>query len=342
MGVNLKDILVRKPLELEQLSGKILAVDAFNTLYQFLTTIRAPDGNYLTDHTGRITSHLIGLFNRSIPLLEKNIRLVFVFDGIPPALKKKEIERRKTIKQEARQAYEEAAERRDEEAMRKYAARMTTLNEDMINDAKKLLELLGIPVLQAPSEGEAQCSQLAKEGTAWAAVSQDYDSLLYEAPRVVQNLTIAGRRNKIHGKGTVMVTPEMLDLHQNLSMLGISAQQLRWLSILVGTDYCPGGIKGIGPKKALALVKQHTTAEEVFAAAKWNENMTPAWQEVLATFEQMPVTQNWKPQFGTMDATAVEQFLVREHDFSQDRVQQALEKLGTRREPTQKGLGDFT
>jgi len=340
MGVNIKDILIKHPITLEELSGKTLAVDAFNMLYQFLTTIRAPDGSYLTDSKGRITSHLIGLFNRTTALLQKGIRLVFVFDGEPPALKHQEIARRAGIKQEAEKSYEKAAAAEDVESMKKFAARMTKLSDDMVGDAKKLLQLLGIPVVQAPSEGEAQCAFLVKQGDAWAVASQDYDALLSGTPRLVQNLSIVGRRKKIHGMGTIAVSPELADLKENLEALGINQEQLILLAMLVGTDYNPGGIKGIGPKTALQLVKEHKSKEQLFSAAAWEEHVAVSWKEVLATLEHIPVTKHYHVKQGILDTKGIMQFLVEEHNFSPERVQKALEGIATQPQ-RQKGLGEF-
>ncbi|RLE46628.1 flap endonuclease-1 [Candidatus Woesearchaeota archaeon] len=336
MGVKLKDILIRRPLSLKDFSGKVLVVDAYNMLYQFLSNIRARDGSLLTDSRGNVTSHLIGLFSRCTNLMEKGVRLVFVFDGVVPELKHKELSRRAELKKEAARKYEAALAVKDFEQMQKFGARTSRLTKSMVGDAKRLLSLLGIPCVQAPSEGEAQAAFIVKRGDAWAVSSQDYDSLLFGAPRLVQNLSIEGRR-KVPGKFSyVRVEPVLIDLDENLRNLGISQEKLLWLAVLVGTDYNPSGVKGIGPKKGLALVKEHETAESLFSSVELADDVD--WRDVLKTFEEIKVTDNYTISWHPVDKKGLFDFLVNERDFSEVRVNKFLGSLcGS----LQKGLGDF-
>src|SRR3990172_205559 len=188
LGVDLADIVLEEPVKLEDLSNRTLAVDAYNALYQFLAIIRQPDGTPLKDHQGRVTSHLSGLLYRTANLVEKRIRLVFVFDGKPPELKEEEIRRRRRIKQEAISQYEAAVKEGRIEEARKYAQATSQLKDLMVEDAKRLLDALGIAWIQAPSEGEAQAAFMAERGDVWAVASQDHDSLLFGAPRMLKNL----------------------------------------------------------------------------------------------------------------------------------------------------------
>ncbi len=335
MGVNFKDLLIRKPITLEALSGKILIVDGNNMLYQFLSTIRARDGSLFTDHHGHVTSHLIGMFSRITNLMQKGIRLAFVFDGKVPELKHKELAKRAELKQEAEKKYHEALAAEDVESMQKYAARTSRLTKDMIAQARELLTGLGIPHLLAPSEGEAQASYMVTKGHGWAISSQDYDSLLYHAPRLIQNLSVEGRR-KVPGKlAYTTVEPLLVELQENLGALGISPEQLLWLAVLVGTDYAPGGVKGIGPKKGLALVKKHKTAEELFETLKPDFD----WRAVINVFKTMPVTDDYELSWKPVDRKKVYAFLVEQHDFSQERVDKVLDLIAPAKH--QKGLGDF-
>ncbi|RLE48095.1 flap endonuclease-1 [Candidatus Woesearchaeota archaeon] len=335
MGVNLKDLFEKKALSFKDLKGKVLVVDGFNMLYQFLTTIRAPDGAVFTNKDGVVTSHLIGLFSRTTKFLLEGLKLVFVFDGVPPVLKQQELERRFAVKKDAAAAFEKAKSEEDVLGMKKFAGRTAKLTDDMVSQAKLLLDALGVPWVQAPSEGEAQAAFMVREGDGWAVVSQDYDSLLYGAPFVVQNLSITGRR-KLPGKfAYITVHPELIDLEANLSMLGISLEQLKIIAILVGTDYNIGGVKGIGPKKALALVKDLKTAEAVFEKAGLEETV---WRPILDTFNNMPVTDKFELKWGVVDKEKVKQLLVDKFDFSQDRVESTLNKF---KKNAQKGLGEF-
>ncbi len=342
MGVNLKELVTKKPITFEDLKGKVLAIDAYNILYQFLSTIRSPDGRLLTDSKGRVTSHLIGLFSRTANFLRQGIKPVFVFDGKVPELKHKEIEKRVAVKAEAQKRYEQAVAEEDVEAMQKFGARTSRLTREMADEAKTLLTLLGVPVVQAPSEGEAQASFIVTQGDAWAVVSQDYDSVLYGADRLIQNLSIAGRRKKRGVLGTITVEPVMIEFKQVLKDLAITHDQLIALAILVGTDYHPGGVKGIGPRKALALVKEHKKPDVIFAAAKWSEHCSIPWQEIVAVFKQMPVTKEYQLAFKAPDKEGIRKFLVEEHDFSTERVEKTLEDVHVQHQKRQqKGLGDF-
>jgi flap endonuclease-1 len=343
MGVALTNILKTEELKIEDLSGKILAVDSFNVLYMFITTIRGPDGSPLEDSKGRITSHLVGLFSRFANLLEKGVKFVFVFDGTAPELKKEERERRRLLKVTAEKQHAEAVQNQDVENMKKFAARTAILSKEMIEEAKELISAMGMPIIIAPSEGEAQAAHIVKCGDAYAVMSQDADSLLSGSPRTIRNLSITGKR-KIPGTHVYKnVVPEMIKLHDNLEELSLSQDQLIVLSILVGTDYNYGGIRGIGPKKALALVKKHgKDYEKVFEEAKWSEHFSIDWKKIFDTIKNMPVITDYDIKFAEPDEERIKKILVEEHDFSEERVASTLEKLQNfKKKNQQRGLSDF-
>ncbi|MBN1645064.1 flap endonuclease-1 [Candidatus Woesearchaeota archaeon] len=342
MGVNLRDLLIRKEISFKELNGKVLSVDSFNMLYQFLTTIRTADGTPLMDSHGNVTSHLIGLFSRTTSFLQKGLKPVFVFDGEKPKLKTKELNRRRELKEEARVKYKIAVKKKDIAAMKKYAGRFSYLSSEMVEQAKELVKLLGLPVIQAPSEGEAQAAQLVKNNDAWAVVSQDYDSLLYGADRLIQNLSIAGRRKKIGRLSYQSVKPLLVSLSENLNNLKIDNEKLIALSMLIGTDYNPKGVKGIGPKNALKLVKKHDDFDKLFEEIDWDKHVDVPWTEIFYLIKKMPVKNKYKIEFSPPDKEGLIKFLVKNHDFSLDRVNNALEpiiKLNKAR--AQKSLGDF-
>ncbi len=177
MGVNLTPIAVKETISLDDLAGRTLAVDAAIELYQFLSIMRLPDGSPLSDGAGHVTSHLNGILFRSTRLIsEHRARLLYVFDGAPPELKRGEIERRRAAKAKAEREYAEAVARGDRATAWSKVVMSTRLTRDMKADAQRLLELLGIPWVLAPSEGEAQAAWFAKEGRAWAVSSKDYDA----------------------------------------------------------------------------------------------------------------------------------------------------------------------
>lgn len=344
MGLQFKELVVKKEISISDLKGKVLAVDAMNMLYQFLTTIRSPDGSVLTDSKGRVTSHLIGLFSRTTNLMEQGLKLVFVFDGKPPEIKQKTWEKRTSVKQEASLKLKEAKEEGDIESMRKFAARTAILTKDMREDAKAVITALGLPIVQAPSEGEAQTAHMVKNGDAYASVSQDYDNLIFGCPLLVRNLSIEGRRKKAGTLAYQKVNPELISLSEVLDKLGLKLDQLIVLAILVGTDYNPGGVKGIGPKTGLKLLKEHgIDFEAIFEKVEWKKHYPDLeWKEVFNTIKHIPVTDNYKLEWKKIDDQKLLQLLVEGHDFSEERVRTKIEKLKeVQKEMAQKGLKNF-
>lgn len=322
MGVPIGELIPKKEIEIENLNGRKIAIDAFNAVYQFLSTIRQRDGTPLMDSKGRITSHLSGLFYRTINLMEAGIKPAYVFDGKPPEFKKRELEMREKAREEAKVKWEEALAAGELEEAKKYAQRATKVNEQLINDAKKLLELMGIPWVQAPSEGEAQAAYMVLKGNVWASASQDYDSLLFGTPRLVRNLTITGRR-KLPGKDIyVEIKPELIVLEEVLKELKLTREKLIELAILVGTDYNPGGIKGIGPKKALEIVKYK---KDPFAL--YIKHSDVDLYAIKEFFLNPPVTDEYKLEWKMPDEEGVLKFLCDEHDFSEERVKNGLQRL---------------
>jgi flap endonuclease-1 len=326
LGVNLRDLVPRTTVKLEDLSGKSLAIDAYNALYQFLAIIRQPDGTPLKDSTGKITSHLSGLLYRTSNLVEMGIKPIYVFDGAPPALKEIEIQRRAKAKQEAQVLYEKALKEGKIEEARVYAQATSRLKDYMAEDSKKLLKLMGIPWIQAPSEGEAQAAHVTKRGDADYCASQDYDSLLFGAPMLIRNVTISGRRRLPSKNVYVEVVPEVVELRQVLSECGLTQEQLVDVGILIGTDFNPGGIKGLGPKTALKLIKEHGTLEKALQHIENGEFPTEP-QRIREIFLKPAVTDNYRLEWLEPDVEGVADFICREKDFSEDRVRKALEKM---------------
>ena len=341
MGIAFKDLVKGEEITLKDLEGKTLIVDTYNLLYQFLSSIRARDGSLLMDSKGNVTSHLIGLFSRLSNLMNAGLKLAFVFDGKPPSLKEKERERRKESKIEAQKEYEKAKQKQDIDLMKKFASRTSRLTPEMVEDAKKLIGLMGLPIIQAPSEGEAQASHIAKKENCYV-VSQDYDSLLYGVPNLVRNLSILGKRKQSNKLSYVTVKPEMIKLVDILNNLTIDNDQLIAVAMLIGTDYNIGGIKGIGPKNALALVKKHKKDfDELFKEVKWDDFFDSKWTEVYYLFKKMPVIDDYKLEWKNIDIIEMKKFLL-ERDFSEERINSTLEKLEKKEESKkQKSLVDF-
>jgi flap endonuclease-1 len=324
MGVLLTPIILKQELALDDLRGKRFAVDADGELYQFLALIRLRDGSPLQDGHGRITSHLSGLFYRTTRLItDYGMELVFVFDGRPPALKSAEIARRRATKDKYESERADAIEAGDLEKAYSKATMTSRLTRDMANDARELLRLMGLPVIDAPSEGEAQASHMAARGSVWAAASKDYDCLLFGTPRLVRFLTISGKEFLPSKSAFRPITPELIDTGVMLDQYKITREQLIDLALLVGTDFNEG-IKGIGPKKALKLVEQYGAIE----------NMPPDIRDVLAPIAQAvreiylhpDVMDDYEINFGQPQTDEIVRFLCDEREFSRERVTAALER----------------
>ncbi len=331
MGLNIREIIPRNEIEISDLKGKMVCVDAFNSLYQFLSTIRQPDGTPLMDDEKRITSHLSGIFYRNVSLLSEGIKLVYVFDGKAPALKVKTHKIRKEGRDVAEGRYETAKNEEDVEGMRRYASQLVRLNDEMISESKELLEAMGIAVVQAPSEGEAEAAHLCRvKKEVFASVSQDYDSLLFGTPLLIRNLTLA-RKRKSFG-GWVEVKPEIIELERVLNLLEIDLDQLICLGILVGTDYNPKGIPGIGQKKAHILVKKFKQPVLIFKEVEEQLMSLPEedqfnWQKIFEEFHRPDVSDVKEFKFGKVDEEKIREILINRHQFSEDRVEKQLEKL---------------
>ena len=326
LGVNLRDLVPKVTVKLEDLSGKSIAVDAYNALYQFLAIIRQPDGTPLKDSTGKITSHLSGLLYRTSNLVEMGIKPIYIFDGTPPILKEVEIKRRMKAKEEALVKYEQALKEGKIEEARMYAQATSRLKDYMAEDSKKLLNLMGIPWIQAPSEGEAQAAHLTKRGDANYCASQDYDSLLFGASKLVRNVTISGRRRLPSKNVYIEVIPEVVELEKVLKECEITYEQLIDVGILIGTDFNPDGVKGLGPKTALKMIKNYGKLENVLPRLK-DADFPAEPQRIREIFLHPKVTDNYRIEWREPDIKGVINFICGEKDFSEARVIKALEKM---------------
>jgi flap endonuclease-1 len=325
MGLDLKPLLLSTHVKLHDLSGKIIAVDAYNTIYQFLATIRGPTGEPLTNFKGEITSHLSGLFYRNVNLLADNVKLVYVFDGKPSYLKFHEIERRKQMKEVAMEKYEVALREQRFDDAKKFGQATSILTNNMVEECKILLSYLGIPVVQALSEGEATAAYLTNTNHAYACASQDYDSILFGAKRLVRNLTISGKRKVPNKNSYIDIIPEMFSFQEILSQTKLTRAQLIDVGILIGTDFNPGGIHGIGPKTALKLIRKYSKLEEIKDIDEKLSNVP--YKEIRDLFLNPDIVTNPDIEFKLVEYDKVRTFLCDRMNFSVDRVNGALDKL---------------
>lgn len=344
MGVKLKDLAIRKEINFSDLKSKIIAIDAYNILYQFLSSIRQMDGSYLTDSKGNVTSHLIGLFSRMTKMLTYGIKPVLVFDGKPNELKKGVIDARKEVKERAQKLYEIALKEGDLKEAYKYSKQISRLTHEMIEDAKLLLDALGIPYIMAPGEGEAQAAFMCKKGLVYATASQDYDTLLFGSPLLIQNLTISAKKKSKDKLSYEKIVPELIHLDETLKSMKINQNQLILLGILTGTDYVPKGIPGLGPKKALKVVLEFgDDIEKIKVAVEWNiHNPDVDINTVFNLFKNPDVTDKVAFTFKKPDYDKLVDVLCNKHDFSRQRVDETYKTIAEKsKENDQKSLFDF-
>jgi len=325
VGLDLKPLVTPVPLKLQELAGKVVAIDAYNTIYQFLSIIRGPTGEPLANSKGEITSHLSGLFYRNTNLLMENVKPIYVFDGKANDLKTAEIQRRSQLKKEAIEKYQLAIEEGRAEDARKYGTRTAVLTDKMVEESKKLLLHLGIPYVQAPSDGEAAAAYLTRHELAFAAASQDYDSILFGAKKLVRNLAISGKRKVPNRNAYVDVEPEIFEHDKVLQEVGLTHEQLVDVGILIGTDFNPGGFIGIGPKTALKLIKESGKLENVEKVKQLLPQVP--YQEIRNIFLKPEVPKIDRIEFGEVNREKVLDFLCVEKSFSADRVSGTLDKL---------------
>ena len=337
MGIQLGPLLETRKISIEELSGQRIAIDGYNVLYQFLTSIRQADGSLLSDSEGRVTSHLSGILFRFSNLVENGLRICIVFDGKPPLLKRDVLEERRQRKIKAQIEWEAAIEAGDMETARTKAQQTTRLDSKMIEESKKLLDFLGIPWIQAPSEGEAQVAHLLSTGKVDYGASQDFDTVLFGASKLVRNLTLSGRRKLPKQQKWVEVSPEIIEVEKSFEVLELTREQLVDVAILMGTDF-NNGIDGIGPKKGLKLLQECSNAENALEKiGKKIDNL----DEIRSLFLDHPV-EDFDPEWQSPDGSSVISFLCNNYSFNKSRVEKALEKYFHARNPSrQLTLGDF-
>ncbi|MFW9936374.1 MAG: flap endonuclease-1 [Candidatus Thorarchaeota archaeon] len=332
MGIKINELVkeVKRTITFENLHNRIIAIDAFNTIYQFLAIIRQKDGTPLKDYNGNVTSHLSGLFYRTINFIEHNIKPVYVFDGEPSVLKMDTIEERRKVKEEAKEKMLKAQDDEDFTQAKKFAQLTSKLDSDMIEESKKLVFYLGIPIVEAKSEGEAQSAYLVEKGDAWACASQDYDTLLFGGERLLRNFAIS--RSKKVKDTTVTLDIEFVSLSKFLENFKINREQLIEMGILIGTDFFPG-IKGIGQHTALDLIKKYGSIENII-----NQDLKVGGKEIkveksiIEDIKTIFLNPEIKTNYPTLswrkiDYEKVEELLIEQHNFSKKRVENALERL---------------
>lgn len=274
-----------------------------------------------------ITSHLAGLFYRVTRLIaDHGVNLVFVFDGAPPALKAREVAKRREIRRRYEAEHAAAVARGDTAAAYSKATMTSRLAREMVDEARELLRLMGVPTVQAPSEGEAQAAHMAATSPdVWAAASKDYDALLFGAPRLVRFLTISGKEF-LPSQGTFRsIVPETIELERLLNAWQIDRERFIDLALLVGTDF-NDGVKGIGPKKALKLVQQYGRIENMPVTIRDAVGDRAVIDEARHIYLAPNVTDRFDLAPLEPDLEGIVRFLCEEREFSRERVAAAIDR----------------
>lgn len=238
--------------EIKHYFGRKVAIDASMCLYQFLIAVRA-EGAQLTSVDGETTSHLMGMFYRTIRLLDNGIKPIYVFDGKPPDLKSGELAKRAERREEAQKALQVATEAGNEADIDKFNRRLVRVTKDHANEAKELLKLMGVPYVDAPCEAEAQCAALVKSGKVYATATEDMDALTFGSTVLLRHLTFSEARK---------MPVKEINYNKVLEGFGLTSREFIDLCILLGCDYCEG-IKGIGPKRAIELMNSYRDIETI-------------------------------------------------------------------------------
>ncbi|CAI5991080.1 unnamed protein product [Closterium sp. NIES-65] len=308
--------------KLESYFGRKIAIDASMSIYQFLIVVGRQGTETLTNEAGEVTSHLQGMFTRTIRILEAGLKPVYVFDGKPPDLKREELKKRYSRREGATEGLEEAKEEGKAEDIEKYSKRTVRVTRQHNEDCRRLLRLMGVPVVEAPSEAEAECANLAKQGKVFGVASEDMDALTFGAPKFLRHLMEPAAR-----KLPVME----FDVAKVLELLNLSMDEFIDLCILCGCDYCES-IRGVGPTTALKLIRQHKNIETILEKIGDKYQVPDLWPyaEARKLFKEPLVTPSeevpeikWTPP----DEEGLVKFLVEENGFNLERVTKAIEKI---------------
>ncbi|KAJ3703791.1 hypothetical protein LUZ61_007496 [Rhynchospora tenuis] len=306
---------------MEDYAGREVAIDASLCIYQFLIVVGRRGVETLTNEAGEVTSHLLGMFNRTIRLLEAGIKPVYVFDGQPPLLKKEELAKRFARRNDSEKDLYNAIEAGDQEATEKFSKRTVKVGTKQYEECKRLLKLMGVPIIQAPSEAEAQCAELCRSGKVYAVASEDMDSLTFGTPRFLRHLMDPTSKK-------IPITE--FEISKVLEELQLTMDEFIDLCILCGCDYC-GSIRGIGGQTALKLIRKHRFLENVLENINRERYKVPEdwpYQEVRRLFKE-PMVSYEVPDLSwtSPDEEALLQFLVHENSFNHDRVLKGIGKI---------------
>ncbi|ROV93515.1 hypothetical protein VSDG_06788 [Cytospora chrysosperma] len=313
--------------EIKNQFGRKVAIDHSSmSIYSFLIAVRS-DGQQLMNESGETTSHLMGMFYRTLRICDNGIKPLYIFDGAPPKLKSGELARRYQRKQEANEGLEEAKETGTAEDVEKFSRRTVRVTKEHNAECQRLLKLMGIPYLVAPTEAEAQCAVLARAGKVYAAASEDMDTLCFNTPILLRHLTFSEQRKE---------PIQEIHLDKVLEGLNMDRKQFVDLCILLGCDYLDP-IPKIGPHTALKLIREHGSLEKIVEFIQNDKKSKYSIPEDWPFLDARDLF--FEPDVRSADDALCDfkwdkpdidglvQFLVNEKGFSEDRVRSGALRL---------------
>ncbi|WP_435146852.1 flap endonuclease-1 [Halobaculum sp. P14] len=322
-NADLRSLAHIEEVSFDDVSG-VVAVDAHNWLYRYLTTtVKFTNESVYTTSEGEEVANLVGLVQGLPKFFEHDLVPVFVFDGGVTELKSAEVEQRRERKEEAEAKREAAEERGDAVEAARLEARTQRITDVIHETSRELLGLLDVPVVEAPAEGEAQCAYMNRVGDADYSGSEDYDTMLFGGPLTLRQLTSKGN-------------PELMDLEATLDDHDITYEQLVDIAMLCGTDFNEG-VSGVGPKTALDAVKEHG---DLFAVLDARDAHIEHADRIRDLFFDPPVTDDY--EFDTTltpDVEAARAYVTDEWEVPADEVERGFERIDDAL--TQTGLDDW-
>ncbi|MFB6221150.1 MAG: flap endonuclease-1 [Halolamina sp.] len=324
-NADLRDVAVIEDVPFEELSGSVVAVDAHNWLYRYLTTtVKFTDESVYTTDAGEEVANLIGVVQGLPKFFEADMTPVMVFDGGVTELKSAEVERRREQRERAEEKQQAAEEAGEAIEAARLEARTQRLTETIHETTRGLLDRLDVPYIEAPAEGEAQCAHMAESGEVDYAGSEDYDTMTFGSPLTLRQLTSKG-------------SPEVMKLQATLDRHDITYEQLVDVALLMGTDFNEG-VSGYGPKTAVRAVKEHGDIWSVMEAEDvYVENA----DRVRELFFDPPVTDEYELDLAIdPDIAAARAYISETWEIPADEVERAFERI--EESLVQTGLDDWT
>jgi len=337
MGIKLQNLVIRNKIEFSELACKIIAIDAPNIVMSLFNFARKEgvnsSGGAILDRTQRPISHLYGLLYRVNFFYSKKIFPIFCFDGKDSELKKLNTKDRLNDFRFTEKWYQKAYQSGNRELAKQIALSKEYMWQNIIQESKKLLSALGVPFIESPASAESQCAQLVKEKIVHYSNSQDYDSLLFGCPHLLQNVSKSLKR-KIQGRWTYQkVVPYAIHLKETLNQLGIDQFQLVDMALMMETDYFPG-IRSIGPKTALKLIKQYNTIETIIKKEYSKYDFLDLTHEVIMKIRKIFLVPEVVKISDSLSWTfpnepQILSLLCEEHNLNRERVENNVTKLIT-------------